>query len=112
MGLDLHWVERIHARLLVRYGTRWTSMYAGIDPELVKADWSEHLSGMSGESINYALKNLPDDFPPNAAQFRRIGSERRYGDSGYIALTYKPDPPSPEVIAKLKKLANDLRVKF
>jgi len=71
--LDATVVDRIHTRLLARYGDRWLNKWAGVDPRLVKADWGRVLSGMSKNAIDYALENMPEDWPPSATQFRSIG---------------------------------------
>jgi len=72
MPLPRKWVEQIHARLLVRYGSPWLSLYKDIDPELVIADWAGALNGFGGAAITHALEHLPDDSPPNAAQFSKM----------------------------------------
>jgi hypothetical protein len=72
MGLDAKWVERLHTRLAVRYGSRWTGMWEGIDPALVRADWADVLDGLTAESIGYALEHLPSEFPPTAQAFRAL----------------------------------------
>lgn len=72
MPLDRRWVENIHARLLVRYGSPWINLYRDIDPKLVISDWAEALNGFGPEAIRYALGCLPDDAPPNAAQFAKL----------------------------------------
>jgi hypothetical protein len=72
MALDSAWVDQIHARLLVRFGARWTALWAGIDPALVKLDWAEELDGLGAASIRYALDNLPADWPPTVAQFKAL----------------------------------------
>lgn len=72
MPLARRWVEAIHARLLVRYGAKWIAQYRDIDPELVIADWADALNGFGDKRIRHALDNLPDDNPPNAAQFARL----------------------------------------
>ena len=66
------WVDRIHTRLLVRYGNEWISKWAGIPEEAVKADWANELAGVRAESIAYALDHLPRDRAPNAAQFHEL----------------------------------------
>lgn len=76
MALDARWVDAIHARLLVRYGTRWVNLWAGIPEELVKADWAEQLAGLGGPSIQHALEHLPPEFPPTAAQFKALALSR------------------------------------
>lgn len=88
--LDLSRVERIHARLLVRYGARWTGMWAGVEPDLVRADWSTELAGVSDDAIRHALGHLPAEFPPTASQFRALCIAHR---PAVVALPApKPDP--------------------
>lgn len=72
MPLDSRAVDAIHTRLLARYGTRWTALYAGVPPEAVKADWADVLDGVQPQQIRRALGNLPPDYVPNAAQFRAL----------------------------------------
>lgn len=95
MALSNDWIERIHTRLLARYGILWIRMWEGIDPEAVKEDWAQELDGASATGIQYALNHLPQDRPPNAAQFRALMSNRP--ESTPLAL---PLPPaSPAVVA-------------
>lgn len=74
MSLDSRWVDAIHAKLLVRYGSLWLNLWAGVSPELVKADWSEELApyGSHPEAIKHALEHLPADKPPTVAQFKAL----------------------------------------
>ena len=66
------WIERIHTRMLGRYGSGWVNLYRGVEREMVIADWCEALNGFGAETIRHALECLPDDHPPNAAQFARL----------------------------------------
>lgn len=75
MALNPKWVDQIFARLTVRYGSaflnRWTS--AGVDLDLVKADWAEELAGFENwpEAIKHALDTLPADKPaPTVTDFK------------------------------------------
>ena len=95
--LARNWVETIHTRLLVRYGSAWIALYRGIDAELVIADWAEALNGFGGAAIRHALECLPDDAPPNAAQFARMCM--RGPQSQAPALSW-PDP-DPAVAAQV-----------
>lgn len=65
-------VEKIFARLLVRYGAAWNRMWEGVEPDAVKADWERVLSGVNGAAIMFALEHLPADRPPTAGQFRAL----------------------------------------
>jgi hypothetical protein len=77
MALNRKWIDQIFARLSVRYGSaflgRWTN--AGIDLELVKADWAEELAGFerNPEALKHALQHLPVE-PPNVMQFRALAN--------------------------------------
>lgn len=68
--LELRWIDAIHARMLVRYGSKWIALFQSVDMELVKADWAEELSGLNGAAIKHGLENLPPEFPPTVAQFK------------------------------------------
>lgn len=72
MSLPDMWVERLIARLQLRYGAEWTRAYAGIDPNAVKADWAHVLSGLTLDALDLGVKRLPTDRPPNAMQFRAL----------------------------------------
>ena len=67
------WIDRLFAKLTVRYGQAFMRQYADLDPSLVKADWGEVLAGFEThhEALRYAVENLPDA-PPSAMQFRAI----------------------------------------
>jgi hypothetical protein len=91
------WVDRIFARLAVRYGVAFTRQWDGIDPALVKADWAEQLSGLVADDLDHGLHHLPVDRPPTVGQFRECC--RRTPSSPPIAL---PSPPAdPAVINRL-----------
>jgi len=68
------WVDRLFAKLRVRYGAAFERQYGDVDPALVKADWAEVLDGFEkiDGAIAYGLKYLPTDKPPTALQFRNI----------------------------------------
>ena len=71
--LPQSWIERIFARMLVRYGTAWTRAYEGIDAALLHEDWAYQLAGFESapELIKHALENLPPDRPPTSGQFKQ-----------------------------------------
>jgi hypothetical protein len=74
MDTSQRWIERLFGRLQVRYGSGWNSMWEGIEPEAVKADWVETLHTVferNPTAIAYALEHLPDRCP-TSDQFRRI----------------------------------------
>lgn len=64
-------VVQIHSALAVRYGRRWLAMWAGLDMELVRADWRRVLRDYAGNprAVMHALDNLPEQVP-TAVDFR------------------------------------------
>lgn len=103
MPLPDAWVERLVARLQLRYGAQWTQAYAGIDPNAVKADWAQVLSGLTLDNLDLGIKRLPIDRPPNAMQFRAL------------CFITAPAPVAPALPApkadreKVARLAADMR---
>ena len=71
--LSDRWVERIFARLMVRYGVAFLRKWDGIDLELVKQDWARRLGGFSDNSaaLAFGLEHLPE-LPPTVDQFAEI----------------------------------------
>ncbi len=66
-------VVQIHSALAVRYGRRWLAMWAGLDMELVRADWRRVLRDYEGNraAVKHALDNLPE-MVPTAMEFERL----------------------------------------
>ena len=72
MELHRRFVDEIHARLLVRYGSKWLNLWAGVPEEAIKADWSEQLAAVTPAGVRFALDNLPDEYPPTVGAFRAL----------------------------------------
>jgi hypothetical protein len=100
MALELRYVDRIHTRLLARYGSKWINLYAGVDADMVKADWCEQLARVQPDAIRYALDNLPPDSPPNVGQFRAL-CNRRPSNTAALLLAAPTEPPQPERVAAI-----------
>ena len=104
MALDERCVNAIHARLLVRYGTRWVSMWSGIPEEAVKADWANELHGLGGDAISHALEHLPPEFPPTVLQFKALALRRTEPKLPALPAP-KPDPEKvAEIVASVKQI--------
>jgi hypothetical protein len=89
------YVDRLFARLLVRYGDAWTRKWDGIPIEAVKADWLEQLEGIfarNPKAVAYALEHLPADFPPNSDQFLKLCLQKPPEHVALPAPVSKPDP--------------------
>jgi hypothetical protein len=75
--LPISWVDRIFARLSVRYGSAFLRRYEGLDADAVKQDWALMLADYKEkpEPLLHALNNLPDSLPPTAGEFRAIARQ-------------------------------------
>ena len=100
MPLPLRFVDEIHARLAVRYGTAWSAKWQGLDQDAIRADWADQLDGMQPAGIRKALDSLPPEFPPTTTAFRALG---------FIADEHKPAPqlPPPDPVG-MKRIAGAL----
>lgn len=64
------WVEDLFGRLQAILGTALGNLYAGADPELVKAEWGQALVGFSGDEIRRGLAAVRTRrFAPNLPDF-------------------------------------------
>ncbi len=105
MSLPEVWVDELFARLTVRYGAAFKRQYADIEPNVVKADWAQVLSGFTRQTIRYGLDHLPADKAPNALQFRAICNSGPR-DDGYLQLPAPiVDRDSPDMQRVREKLA-------
>lgn len=71
---SVRWVDRLHERLAVRYGSAWLRMWDGVPIEAVKADWQNELGEIfarNPKAIAHALDHLPE-FPPNVEKFKAL----------------------------------------
>lgn len=94
-------VVQIHSALAVRYGRRWLGMWAGIDMDLVRADWRRQLREFADNpmAVMHALDNLPEQVP-TATDFRMLCSAAPR--AAYTPL------PSPVTSDKGKAAMRDL----
>lgn len=72
MPMPSEWIDRLFARLAVRYGAAFLAQWPDTDIAIIKADWAEVLDGFDGDSIAYGLRYLSSDKPPTAGKFRDI----------------------------------------
>jgi len=69
-AVPTEWVEDLFGRLQAILGTALGNLYAGADPELVKAEWAQALVGFSGEEIRRGLAAVRTRrFAPNLPDF-------------------------------------------
>ena len=93
-------VGMIFLKLSMVYGRRFAAGYDA-DMQAVRNHWAHELAGLSMESIQYALANLPADHPPNVLTFRLLASCRPATPPPAL-----PAPkPSPEVLQRWQEAA-------
>lgn len=106
---DLVTIEIIHARLFARYGSAWRAKYAGIDVETVQKDWLRELSRMPMYAIDFALDNIPVDFPPTAGQFRELCRRAPEPPEREDHRLPAPKPDPQRLVAELERLHSMLK---
>lgn len=112
--LPAEWVERIFAKLTVRYGTSFRARYAGVAEQDLLDDWAEQLAGFirHPDSLAYALSHLPDDRAPNVAEFRRLCNQAPPPPvAGLLENQPIRRPPPPGVAEKLKRFQASVALK-
>ena len=96
--LDDAITERILSKLALTYGARFADTYAGMDMESVRRNWAKELAGVSREGVLYAMANLPERFPPNVLEFRKLCQSRRTE-----AAQMRLPPPKPGAMTESMK---------
>lgn len=96
------WVDRLFSRLQVRYGSAWTRMWVGIEPEAVKADWASMIGQLFERNPNalvYGLDHLPDS-PPTAGVFLKLCLAAPDEHKALASPVEKPDRDFSEMVHK------------
>lgn len=75
--LDETVIEKLLSKLALTYGVRFNDQYVGMDSDMVRRNWAKELGDVSREGIDYAFANLPDKYPPNVLEFRKLCHSRR-----------------------------------
>lgn len=97
MALSSQLVDVIFGRMLARYGQAWLAKWAQVPLNAVRADWAEQLEGFGVIAVNHGLMNLPEDYVPNAAQFRKLC----LGRPEPMPLAIEGPKPDPVRVAEL-----------
>lgn len=99
----------IFEKFQARYTHKWTAAIEGIE-EIAINEWSEQLSGLSGEDIKYGLDNWKEDWPPSAPEFKKACTRI----ASACHREFAPDRllESDDVKNRRKKLANEFFSKF
>lgn len=72
--LKLAWIEDLFGRLTASVGSSmFTAVYAGADPEVVKAQWAEGLAILTVDEVKRGLAaTRTRKFPPNLGEFLHL----------------------------------------
>ena len=68
------WIDKIFERMSLNCGSRFASMWSGVDPVKLKAHWAKELGCFADnpQAIGHALDHMPDDRPPTLGEFRKL----------------------------------------
>lgn len=107
--LDEQLTEQILSKLALTYGTRFHQAYEGMDSGMVRRNWAKELDGVSRDGVLYAMANLPERFPPNVLEFRRLCQSRRTEASRLALPPPKPGGADEAMKARIAKAVNRVR---
>lgn len=107
--LDDKVTEWVLSKLALTYGVRFHDAYAGMDAGMVRRNWAKELDGVSSEGIKYALRNLPDRFPPNVLEFRKLCQGRRTEAEVLRLPPPKPQGMSADVRERIERIGKTTR---
>lgn len=78
-----------------RYGHKWTSTINGIE-ELAVREWSEGLTGFTGEEIRRGLEWWDDEWPPSLPEFKEACRGSQHNENAAMYREFKPALPEPD----------------
>lgn len=111
-ALPDEWVVRIFEHMACTYGTRFADLWAGQEPETVRAYWGRKLGGFDGEAIKAALDALDDrPFPPTLPEFIALCRAAANRRGSYVALP-APQMSREEAATRAQKLGVSKRDGF
>lgn len=108
------WIERLFERMSGLYGSKFSALWEGSNPEVVRRVWAEKLAGfqtMPG-AIKEALDALDSKpFPPTLPEFIALCREAAPRHQPQIqAIEYKPTAEELEAAAEtIRKASESIR---
>lgn len=94
------WIAALFSKLSGMYGNKFSDMWRGIDPEMVKRTWAERLVVYPPEVLKYALSecdNYPN--PPSLPQFVQLC---RAGMNRHVKPAALPPPTLDKATARAR----------
>jgi hypothetical protein len=87
-----------------------------MDMDMVRRNWAKELDGVSREGVMYAMANLPERYPPNVLEFRKLCQARRTEAARLALPAPKPAGMSEatrermaQALAPLRRMSGDPR---
>lgn len=102
--LDESITEKILSKLALTYGARFADTYVGMDMDMVRRNWAKELDGVSREGVFYAMANLPERYPPNVLEFRKLCQARRTEAARLALPAPKPSGMSEGVRERVARI--------
>ena len=68
-GLPIHWITELFKVFQARYFAKWTAPLEGIQDRAVQ-EWSNGLSGLTGEQLKQGIDKWDSDWPPTLSEFK------------------------------------------
>lgn len=65
--------DYVIGRMIARFGSEmWTRRFLGVASDVVKADWTRCLDGVTQHQVDWAMDNILGEFIPSAHVFRNL----------------------------------------
>ena len=103
--LDEQLTEQILSKLALTYGARFGDAYSGMDSAMVRRNWAKELDGVSRDGVLYAMANLPERFPPNVLEFRKLCQSRRTEAERLRLPPPKPQGMNDQIRERIARIA-------
>lgn len=107
--LDESVIEKLLSKLALTYGVRFNDQYVGMDSDMVRRNWAKELGDVSREGIDYAFANLPDKYPPNVLEFRKLCHSRRTEATRLALPPPKQEGMSEDVAREVERIRRTQR---
>ncbi len=99
------WVVRLFERMSAMYGSKFSDLWAGVDPANMRAVWADKLGGFAQrpEIIKAALDACDDrPWPPTLPEFLGICRDAAKRSPVQLPALPAPDIPADVIAARLE----------
>lgn len=103
-------IAKLFARLQVRYGHRWVSLYPSEEmTRIAAAEWAHGLAEYSLEEIAHGLRTWRGEWPPNLPEFQNACRERVKACHRHYQALPPPEPDRGKALHQLEQMRSALR---